>query len=112
MLTLFLMKIITSHSRGIKMIADTIKRNGKTYKFVEVKEEVDSRVEEFLNWSNKAYCIEAVKRNGYALRFVKEQDKEICIEAVKQDGDALSYVKEQAIFEEITGLKIKKEAKK
>jgi hypothetical protein len=67
------------------MTDDTIKKNGKTYKLVEVKEEVDSRIETFLQWSNRAYCIEAVK----------------------QDGDALSYVKEQAIFEEITGLKIK-----
>ena len=37
-------------------------------------------------------CIEAVKRNGFALRYVKEQTEQVCIEAVKEDGDALRYV--------------------
>ena len=40
-------------------------------------------------------ALEAVKRNGDALRYVKEQTPEICIEAVKADSYALSYVKEQ-----------------
>ena len=39
--------------------------------------------------------LEAVKQDGYALQYVKEQTQEICIEAVKQDGYALQYVKEQ-----------------
>ena len=42
---------------------------------------------------NKA--IEAVKQDGYALQYVKDQTEAICIEAVKQDGDALRYVKDQ-----------------
>ena len=45
------------------------------------------------NWND--YCLEAVKQNGLALEYVKEQTKEICLEAVKQDGYALQYVKEQ-----------------
>jgi len=40
-------------------------------------------------------ALEAVKENGNALRYVKEQTEAICLEAVKQDGDALQYVKEQ-----------------
>ena len=39
--------------------------------------------------------LEAVKRNGYALKFVKNQTPEICLQAVKQDGWALRFVKEQ-----------------
>jgi hypothetical protein len=46
---------------------------------------------------DKRECLEAVKQNGYALRYVKEQTLEICLEAVKQDGDALQYVKEQTL---------------
>ena len=48
----------------------------------------------YVKEQDKEICLEAVKQNGYALQYVKEQDKEICLEAVKQDGDALQYVKE------------------
>ena len=39
--------------------------------------------------------MEAVKRNGYALQYVKDQTEAICLEAVKEDGYALRYVKDQ-----------------
>ena len=47
------------------------------------------------DWNDSEYCLEAVKDNGFALRFVINQTPEICLEAVKQDGLALEYVKEQ-----------------
>ena len=37
----------------------------------------------------------AVKQDGCALRYVKEQTPDICMAAVKQQGFALKYVKEQ-----------------
>ena len=40
-------------------------------------------------------CLEAVRQNGKALRFVREQTLEICLEAVSQNGYALEYVKEE-----------------
>ncbi len=40
-------------------------------------------------------CLDALKQNGYALRYVKEQTPEICLTAVKRYGHALQYVKEQ-----------------
>jgi len=40
-------------------------------------------------------ALEAVKQDGYALRYVKDQTEEICIEAVKQYGNALQFVKDQ-----------------
>jgi len=40
-------------------------------------------------------CLEAVKQNGNALRYIKEQTLEICLEAVKQNGNALQFVKVQ-----------------
>jgi hypothetical protein len=40
-------------------------------------------------------CIEAVKLNGYALRFVHHQTEAICMEAVKKAYDALRYVRNQ-----------------
>ena len=49
------------------------------------------------DWNNPKYCLEAVKQNGYALEYVKEQTPEICLEAVKQNGLALEDVKEQTI---------------
>src|SRR3990167_10884464 len=48
------------------------------------------------NLEGEAVCIKAVKQDGYALRYVKEQSEAVCIEAVKQNGDALQYVKEQS----------------
>ena len=40
-------------------------------------------------------ALEAVKRDGYALMYVKEQTEAIALEAVKRNGYALRYVKEQ-----------------
>ena len=47
------------------------------------------------DWNNPKYCLEAVKQNGYALRWVKNQTIDICLEAVKQYGHALKWVKNQ-----------------
>ena len=40
-------------------------------------------------YRTKELCLEAVRNNGFALRFVKEQTPEICLEAVKKTGMAL-----------------------
>jgi len=48
-----------------------------------------------INWNNKKECLEAVKQNGYALKYVKNQTKKICLEAVKQNGLALKFIKNQ-----------------
>jgi len=42
-------------------------------------------------------ALEAVKRDGYALQYVKEQSEALCLEAVKQNGDALRYVDERCL---------------
>ena len=49
----------------------------------------------FQKWSTEAVCLEAVKNDGNALQYVKEQTEAVCLEAVKRNGDALRYVKEQ-----------------
>jgi len=43
----------------------------------------------------EAICLEAVKQNGDALQYVTNQTEAICLEAVKQDGWALQYVTNQ-----------------
>ena len=53
------------------------------------------QLEKLKKWENETYCLEAVKQDGYALQYVKEQSEAVCMEAVKQNGDALRYVKEQ-----------------
>jgi hypothetical protein len=45
---------------------------------------------------NKKKALEAVKQDGYALRFVKDQSESVCLEAVKRNGDALRFVKDQS----------------
>ena len=55
-----------------------------------VKEDGDAL--RYVKDQTEAVCIEAVKRNGDALRYVKDQTEAVCIEAVKRNGDALRYV--------------------
>ena len=51
---------------------------------------------EFELWFDEKHCLEAVKNEGYALQYVKEQSETVCLEAVKNEGYALKYVKEQS----------------
>ena len=46
-------------------------------------------------WYDPEVCLAAVKQDGYALKYVKEQTPEICMAAVQENGWALRYVKEQ-----------------
>ena len=64
---------------------------------VNEKEKSNEEIE-FEEWSDEKFCLEAVKNDGYALGYVKEQTEEICFEAVKNDGYALGYVREKKIF--------------
>ena len=41
---------------------------------------------------NKEDALQAVKQNGSALRYVKDQTESVCLEAVKKNGYALQYV--------------------
>ena len=47
------------------------------------------------NWDDEKECLKAVKRDGFALKYVENQTPEICLEAVKQCGQSLEYVKSQ-----------------
>ncbi|WP_218253729.1 DUF4116 domain-containing protein [Candidatus Magnetobacterium casense] len=52
---------------------------------------------------NEAEATEAVKQDGDALQYVRDQTEAICTEAVKQDGDALQYVRDRAVFDKLAG---------
>jgi predicted RNA binding protein YcfA (HicA-like mRNA interferase family) len=49
----------------------------------------------YVHEQTEAICLEAVKQHGYALQYVHEQTEAICLEAVKQNGPALKYAHEQ-----------------
>ena len=49
-------------------------------------------------------ALEAVKNNGDALRYVKDQSEAVCLEAVKNNGYALQYVLILEIFEKLAKL--------
>ena len=51
------------------------------------------------NFSGKE-ALKAVKKNGYALQYVKDQTEEVCLAAVEECENALQYVNE-SIFEEM-----------
>ena len=59
--------------------------------------ELKDKLDEYRYITDEKEALEAVKENGYALRFVKNQTLEICLEAVKQNGDALRYVNNQTL---------------
>ena len=61
----------------------------------EFLEKIGRQESEILEISDEAAAIEAVKRNGYALRYVSESamTEAVCLEAVKRNGYALQYVK-------------------
>ena len=46
----------------------------------------------------EAMALEAVKKDGYALQYVKDQTEAVALEAVKKDGDALQYVFSLKLF--------------
>ena len=50
---------------------------------------------------NEKDAIEAVKNDGHALMYVKDQTEAICIEAVKNDCHALQYVKDRELFNKL-----------
>ena len=41
---------------------------------------------------SKAKQLEAVKQNGYSIRFIHNPDKEVQLEAVKQDGNSIRFI--------------------
>jgi hypothetical protein len=40
-------------------------------------------------------CLEAIRQNGCALEYVKNQTEELCLIAVKQNGHAIEFVDEE-----------------
>ena len=46
-------------------------------------------------------ALEAVKQDGHALRYVKDQTEAVALEAVKRNGLALQYVLEFRLFAKI-----------
>ena len=45
-----------------------------------------------MNFKTEQEAIKAVKQDGLALQFVKNQTEQICLEAVKQNGRVLYFV--------------------
>lgn len=58
----------------------------------------EAKLLEFDKWLDESYCLEAVRQNGIALRYVRDQTEEICLEAVKRDGYALRYVRDKNTY--------------
>jgi len=66
------------------------------FKWTQKKQDREQFFQEKLEfWTDENNCLKAVKRNGHALQFVKEQTEAICLEAVKRNGNALQYVRNQ-----------------
>ena len=78
-------------------IPNELNINGNIY----ILKDVNNKLSELKILKDKYYkyfsekeALEAVKNDGNALQYVKDQTPEIALEAVKNDGDALRYVKD------------------
>jgi hypothetical protein len=49
----------------------------------------------------EAVCLAAVRKDGYALRYVREPTEAVCLAAVRKDGDALQYVRDDALYDKL-----------
>ena len=83
---------------------EIIEKDGVRYEVVRVVDDEKKKVvidglgdvSQYEKWYNQKYCLEAVKNDGFALRYVREQSEAVCLEAVKNYGFALQYVREQS----------------
>jgi len=67
-------KLPSKRLEMMDMKEEIITYKGRKLKVIEVETDGKSQEElEFEKWSDSKYCLEAVKRNGYALSYVKEQ---------------------------------------
>ena len=55
----------------------------------------------FVKHQTPAICLEAVKQNSRALRCVDDQTFEICCEAVKQDPEAIEFIRSDKLREKV-----------
>lgn len=58
------------------------------------------------DWTDPKQCLEAVKQDGYALGYVKDETREICLEAIKQNIDVKEFIRipltDEHIYETVT----------
>ena len=67
----------------------------------EFLKEVGGKESQIISYTSVEESLEAVKRNGDALQYVKEQTEQVCLEAVKEEGDALKYVNKKVFIQSI-----------
>lgn len=85
-----------------KFIVESNKRIGSFYSVqpitrADIGSDEVSVFDEKKKWNDEKFCLEAVKQDGLALQYVKNQTEKICLEAVKENGDALEFVKNQTL---------------
>ena len=93
-------RTINAHKEGHKLIIrgdycmkDLTKEQLK--EIANIKKNPQGLKDYELDMQFEELCLAAVKKDGTALKWVKDQTPEICLAAVKQNGLALEYVKDQ-----------------
>ena len=82
---------------------ERIRRDGVLLRYVEVENKTvemcleavkeNSYALRYIKEPTNELCLEAVRNNGYALQYINNPTEEMCLEAVKNSGDALAYIK-------------------
>ena len=85
---------------------EQVKKNGLDLQYIKEQEQTpelcmtavrqNGRALQYVKEQTPELCMAAVRQYGYALKFVKEQNPEVCMAAVRQNGLALYYVNEQS----------------
>src|SRR5205807_1904357 len=84
-----------TNNKLVKLTNESEIHNGfkfKTDKLILGERKLICELEE---WNDDNFCLEAVRRIGYALKYVKNQTEQMCLEAVKQHIHSLEYVHNQ-----------------
>ena len=84
----------------IEELKELLELKTKYYKYFSFEESLaavkkDGWALQFVKEQTEEICLAAVEQYGWALKYVKEQTSEICLAAVQQNGWALEHVKEQ-----------------
>lgn len=62
-----------------------------------IKKRTGFSLEDIIIPRSRGICLYVIKKCGFCIYYIKDQDKEICLEAVRENGIALQFIEKQDI---------------
>jgi hypothetical protein len=86
-------------AENVKVPSQLVKKDTKT------RSDFKPTIGEELNNQTEEVQLEAVKKNGFAIQYIKNPSKEVQLEAVKRNGSAIRYIKKPSEEVQLTAVK-------